>query len=208
MRRFLHCVGAIRCPAPRALRALLQPCIQFCDGLHPQSLSPLHQGYEERAVERACTIGEDGSTHGRRARGDRRRQHGRVDGIIELEEFGELHVTPLGRDVHHHHLFHLLLQRLWRVWLIIGVGVAIGDVAQGHQVTGAEREELRASSLARGSRRHESVGAREAQERDRPLRPTPPHPTPPRGSGLMTNTVIASARCGGLDATVSIRVEI
>ena len=78
MRRFLHCVGAIRCPAPRALRALLQPCIQFCDGLHPQSLSPLHQGYdivgfhapqwlvrehiafEERAVERACTIGEDG----------------------------------------------------------------------------------------------------------------------------------------------------
>jgi len=206
MRRFLHCVGAIRCPAPRALRALLQPCIQFCDGLHPQSLSPLHQGYdivgfhapqwlvrehiafEERAVERACTIGEDGSTHGRRARGDRRRQHGRVDGIIELEEVGELqldartvelHVTPLGRDVHHHHLFHLLLQRLWRVWLIIGVGVAIGDVAQGHQVTGAGREELRASSLARGSRRHESVGAREAQSAighfGRP-HPTPPHP--------------------------------
>ena len=81
MRRFLHCVGAIHCPAPRALRALLQPCIQFCDGLHPQSLSPLHQGYdivgfhappwlvrehialEERAVERACTIGEDGYAH-------------------------------------------------------------------------------------------------------------------------------------------------
>jgi hypothetical protein len=145
MRRFLHCVGAIRCPAPRAL-------------------------------------------YGRRARGDRRRQHGRVDGIIELKEVEELqldarkvelHVTPLGRDVHHHHLFHLLLQRLWRVWLIIGVGVAIGDVAQGHQVTGAGREELRASSLARGSRRHESVGAREAQSAighfGRP-HPTPPHP--------------------------------
>jgi hypothetical protein len=108
MRRFLHCVGAIRCPAPRALRALLQPCIQFCDGLHPHSLSPLHQGYdivgfhapqwlvlehiafEERAVERACTIGKDGYTHGRRARGDCRRHHGHVDGIIELEEVGEL----------------------------------------------------------------------------------------------------------------------
>jgi hypothetical protein len=96
-------------PAPRALRALLQPCIQFCDGLHPQSLSPLHQGYdivgfhappwlvrehialEERAVERACTIGEDRYAHGeRRARGDCRRHHGHVDGIIELEEVGEL----------------------------------------------------------------------------------------------------------------------
>ena len=98
-----------------------------------------HIALEERAVERACTIGEDG--YGRRARGDRRRHHGHVDGIIELEEVGELqldartvelHATPLDRDVLHHRLFHLLLQRLWRVWLIIGVGVAIGDVAQGH----------------------------------------------------------------------------
>jgi hypothetical protein len=158
-------------------------------GFHaPQWLVLEHIAFEERAVERACTIGKDGYTHGRRARGDRRRQHGRVDGIIELEEVGELqldartvelHVTPLGRDVHHHQLFHLLLQRLWRVWLIIGVGVAIGDVAQGHQVMGAGREELRASSLARGSRRHENVGAREAQNAighfGRP-HPTPPHP--------------------------------
>jgi hypothetical protein len=91
-------------------------------GFHaPQWLVREHIAFEERAVERACTISEDGYTHGRRARGDRRRQHGRVDGIIELEEVGELqldsrtvelHVTPLGRDVHHHHLFHLLLRRL------------------------------------------------------------------------------------------------
>ena len=76
------------------------------------------------------------------------------------------------------HPFHLLLHRLWRVWLIIGVGVAIGDVAQGHQVTGAGREELRASSLARGSRRHESVAAREAQSAIRHFR-RPPLPSPP-----------------------------
>ena len=160
-------------------------------GFHaPQWLVREHIAFEERAVERACTIGEDGSTNGRRARGDRRRQHGRVDGIIELKEVGELqldartvelHVTPLGRDVHHHHLFHLLLRRLWRVWLIIGVGVAIGDVAQGHQVTGAGREELRASSLARGSRRHENVGAREAQSAIGHF--GGPHPTPPHPGG-------------------------
>ena len=172
-------------------------------GFHaPQWLVREHIAFEERAVERACTIGEDGSTNGRRARGDRRRQHGRVDGIIELEEVGELqldartvelHVTPLGRDVHHHHLFHLLLQRLWRVWLIIGVGVAIGDVAQGHQVTGAGREELRASSSAREGRRHESVGAREREEREsreRSTSPTSPPLPSPGGSGLMTNTVL------------------
>jgi hypothetical protein len=68
-----------------------------------------HIALEERAVERACTIGEDGDAHvGRRARGDCRRHHGHVDGIIELEEVGELqldarkvelHATPLDRDV-------------------------------------------------------------------------------------------------------------
>ena len=147
-----------------------------------------HIALEERAVERACTIGEDGYAHvGRRARGDRRRHHGHVDGIIELKEVGELqldartvelHATPLDRDVLHRHLFHLLQQRLWRVWLIIGVGVAIGDVAQGHQVMGAGREELRASSLARGSRRHESVGAREREKRESRERATPPTSPP------------------------------
>ena len=164
-------------------------------GFHaPPWLVREHIALEERAVERACTIGEDGYAHvGRRARGDRRRHHGHVDGIIELEEVGELqldartvelHATPLGRDVLHHRLFHLLLQRLWRVWLIIGVGVAIGDVAQGHQVTGAGREELRASSSAREGRRHESVGAREREERESRERSTSPTSPPLGGQDL------------------------
>lgn len=70
-------------------------------GFHaPQWLVREHIAFEERAVERACTIGEDGSTHGRRARGDRRRQHGRVDGIIELEEVGELQLDAHKVELH------------------------------------------------------------------------------------------------------------
>ena len=88
------------------------------------------------------------------------------------------------------HPFHLLLHRLWRVWLIIGVGVAIGDVAQGHQVMGAGWEELRASSLARVGRWHESVGARERKKRESHERATSPSSPPlpsPRGDRTFEN---------------------
>ena len=41
MRRYLRCPGAICCPARRALRAVLQPHIRFCDELIADALSPL-----------------------------------------------------------------------------------------------------------------------------------------------------------------------
>ena len=45
MRRYLRCPGAICCPAPpRALQAVLQPHIRFCDELIADALSPLPRG--------------------------------------------------------------------------------------------------------------------------------------------------------------------
>ena len=44
MRRYLRCPGAICCPARRALRAVLQPHIRFCDELIADALSPLPRG--------------------------------------------------------------------------------------------------------------------------------------------------------------------
>ena len=44
MRRYLRCPGAICCPARRALRAVLQPHILFCDELIADALSPLPRG--------------------------------------------------------------------------------------------------------------------------------------------------------------------
>jgi hypothetical protein len=44
MRRYLRCPGAICCPAHRALRAVLQPHIRFCDELIADALSPLPRG--------------------------------------------------------------------------------------------------------------------------------------------------------------------
>jgi hypothetical protein len=41
MRRYLRCPGAICCPARRALWAVLQPHIRFCDELIADALSPL-----------------------------------------------------------------------------------------------------------------------------------------------------------------------
>ena len=40
MRRYLRCPGAISCPARRALRAVLQPHIRFCDEMIADALSP------------------------------------------------------------------------------------------------------------------------------------------------------------------------
>ena len=44
MRRYLRCPGAICSPARRALRAVLQPHIRFCDKLIADALSPLPRG--------------------------------------------------------------------------------------------------------------------------------------------------------------------
>ena len=44
MRRYLRCPGAIFCPAPRALRAVLQPHLRFSDELIADALSSLPRG--------------------------------------------------------------------------------------------------------------------------------------------------------------------
>ena len=184
-------------------------------GFHaPQWLVREHIAFEERAVERACTIGEDGSTNGRtRARGDRRRQHGRVDGKIELEEVGELqldarkvelHATPLDRDVLPPPVSPPTASSLEGLADHRG-GCSDrrrcpGSPGDGRRAGRAPRI-YRASSLARGSRRHESVGEGGAG-RDRPLRPTQGVPHPTQGVRTFDNhctgiLVFGSTACGG-----------
>ena len=54
MRRYLRCPGAICCPARRALRAVLQPHIRFCDKLIADALSPLPREWGASAHQLAA----------------------------------------------------------------------------------------------------------------------------------------------------------
>ena len=56
MRRYLRCPGAICCPARRALRAVLQPHIRFCDKLIADALSPLPRECGTSAHQLAAAV--------------------------------------------------------------------------------------------------------------------------------------------------------
>jgi hypothetical protein len=73
MRRYLRRPGAICCPAPRALRAVLKPCIRLCDDLHAivEPTTPKMRRLSPPAGCSGCSVGgkpgscllDGGSTH-------------------------------------------------------------------------------------------------------------------------------------------------